>query len=585
MLAALLATLSHAEPVVVEVRQSEQGWQLYRGGAPYFIKGAGGQDRLDELVAAGGNSIRTWGADGLDELLDAAHKRGLTVTLGIWLGHERHGFDYSDPAQVAAQLAKAREHVLHYKDHPALLMWGIGNEMEGFEDGGNPVIWKAVNDIAAMVKELDPNHPTMTVTAEIGGQRIASLNQYGTAIDIHGINAYGGAASLPERYRAAGGVKPYLLTEFGPVGSWEIPPTSWGAPPELTSRQKAEFYRNTYEKAVVGAPGLALGSYAFIWGFKMEATETWFGMFLPDGSRLPVVDTMTELWSGQPPADRAPDIEPLELSGSAEVEPGTTVEVALRTSDPEGGPLTVRFALRPESGEYATGGDSRPRLPDIDGAILRSDVTGSTVRMPHTPGGYRLFAYVYDAAGNAATANVPLRVLGDATAAGPRLPIAVYDNGLEGMPWVPSGWMGDMGALSLEPTEEGCYDGSECLRMGFDQASGWGGIAWQNPPNNWGEQEGGLDVTGARALEFWARGEKGGERISVGVGLLGRDVAHPDSVRVSKDDLILRSTWKQYRIRLRKRADLTSVKTGFFVTIPGQGGDVIVYLDRIRFVE
>ena len=49
-------------------------------------------------------------------------------------------------------------------------------EMEGFEEGGNPEIWTAVNDVAAMIKELDPNHPTMTVTAFVHGERIEFLH-------------------------------------------------------------------------------------------------------------------------------------------------------------------------------------------------------------------------------------------------------------------------------------------------------------------------------------------------------------------------------------------------------------------------
>jgi hypothetical protein len=40
--------------------------------------------------------------------------------------------------------------------------------MEGYDSGDSPAIWKAVNDVAAMAKEIDPDHPTMTVTAEIG---------------------------------------------------------------------------------------------------------------------------------------------------------------------------------------------------------------------------------------------------------------------------------------------------------------------------------------------------------------------------------------------------------------------------------
>ena len=78
--------------IPVELRQSELGWQLFRGGEPYFIRGAGGLGSLEQLAAAGANSVRTWGGE-VGILLDEAHARGMTVTVGIWLGHERHGFD------------------------------------------------------------------------------------------------------------------------------------------------------------------------------------------------------------------------------------------------------------------------------------------------------------------------------------------------------------------------------------------------------------------------------------------------------------------------------------------------------------
>ena len=302
----LCPMVATAKAIPVELRQTGQSWQLLRGGEPYFIRGAGGDASLKQLTAAGANSVRTWGADDIGARLDAAHALGLSVTVGIWLGHERHGFDYNDKTQVREQLERARQTVLRYKDHPAVLLWGIGNEMEGFKEGDNPAIWAAVNDVAAMVKELDPAHPTMTVTAEIGGGRIEGVHKHCPAIDIHGINSYGGALSLTERYRAGGATKPYVLTEFGPPGSWEVLTSDWGAPFEPTSTEKSAFYRRGYEQGVLGAPGLALGSYAFTWGSKMEGTATWFGMFLDDGARLGAIDTMTELWSGSPPKNLAP---------------------------------------------------------------------------------------------------------------------------------------------------------------------------------------------------------------------------------------------------------------------------------------
>ena len=566
----------------MELRQTAQGWQLLRGGEPYFIRGAGGKGSLKLLAAAGANSVRTWGADDIGKMLDEAHTLGLSVTVGIWLGHKRHGFDYSDKAQVSEQFERARQTVLRYKDHPAVLLWGIGNEMEGFEAGDDPAVWSAVNAIAAMVKQLDPAHPTMTVTAEIGGGRVASVQERCPAIDIHGINSYGGALSLAERYRKAGATKPYVLTEFGQPGAWEVRKTSWGAPVELTSTEKAQYYRQVYDVAVAGAPGVSLGSYVFNWGFKMEATATWFGMFLDDGSRLGMVDAMTEVWSGAPPTNRAPSMKPLVIDGEAEVPPGAELRVAADVEDPEGRPIRVRWALRVESNEYLTGGDFRQMLPDIPDAILKGDVKGARVRMPKEPGAYRLFLYAYDDLGNAATANVPLLVKGEVRT---RLPVSVYDDDFEGMPWAPSGWMGSIESLTLDGAHaENPHAGKACIKLRYVGEFNWVGVAWQHPANNWGAQDGGHDLRGATHLELWARGEYGGEKVSFGVGLLGKDTAHPDSGKTRVEGIILKQEWQRYRIPL-KSIDLSSIKTGFVVTLTGRSKPVTVYLDSIRFVR
>ena len=579
----LLGEAVMAEAIPVKLEKTGQGWQLLRGGEPYFIRGAGGTHSLEQLAAAGANSLRTWGADKIGPVLDEAHALGLTVTVGIWLGHERHGFNYHDPAQVAAQLQQARETVLRYKDHPAVLLWGIGNEMEGFDTGDDPVIWAAVDDIAAMAKALDPNHPTMTVTAEIGGGRIKGVHERSPAIDIHGINSYGGAPSLHERYRKGGGSKPYVITEFGPVGPWEMPKTEWGAPYEQTSSEKAAFYRQSYEQGVVAAPGLALGSYAFLWGHKMEGTATWMGMFLDDGARLAAVDVMTELWSGQPPADLAPTVAAFRIEGDPQLDPGSELTAQVVLADLEGGPLRVRWSLRAESGDYLTGGDFRPDLPDIDGAILEGRIDGATVRMPAEPGPYRLYLFAYDAAGNAATANVPLLVKGEVRK---RFPISVYEDGFDNMPWVPSGWMGSVDSLSLngDYRDEPAHEGVASIRMRYEGQFGWVGVAWQHPANNWGEMQGGFDITGASQLQVWARGEYGGETVSFGVGLLEKDRAHPDSGIAKIDNIMLTREWQRYTVPLKK-LDLSSLKTGFVVTLAGRQTPVTIYLDSIRFIR
>ena len=62
---------------------------------------------------------------------------------------------------------KLREEVLKYKDHPALLAWGIGNELN--LQYKNPKVWNAVNDIAKMIHEVDPLADHLAqVTLEVG---------------------------------------------------------------------------------------------------------------------------------------------------------------------------------------------------------------------------------------------------------------------------------------------------------------------------------------------------------------------------------------------------------------------------------
>jgi hypothetical protein len=579
--------LIRGKPAVVRVVKGDNGYQLLRNGKPYFIKGVGGDGSRQLLVAVGGNSVRTWGVDKIGPILDDAQRLGLSVTVGIWLGHERHGFNYNDAGQVARQYASARQAVLRYKDHPAVLMWGIGNEMEGYGKGDNAAIWSAVNNIAALVKKLDPNHPTMTVLAEIGGDRVKNVHRLCPDIDVVGINSYGGAESLPQRYKAAGGTKPYILTEFGPPGLWETKKNAWGVAPELTSTEKAERYRRVYRAAVAAPKGLCLGSYAFTWGHKQEATATWFGLLLPDGGRLGAVDVLAEMWTGKPPANRCPIIRSLKLLGADEVEPGATVKALLDAADPDGDPLKVRWVLQREADAYGTGGDAEQAPPTFPAAVVKADPKQVELRMPTNGGGYRLFAYVRDDHGGAAVANVPLRVKGPMVppkARKAKLPLVVYDEaGRDKPPFAPAGWMGNTRALKLD---DSCttrpHGGKTCIRLDYQANEGWDGIVWQSPAGDWGDRPGGWDLSGAKWLTFWVRGAKGGETVTFEFGILGRDKKFPDSARGKLEKVKLTTEWRQLSFDLAGK-DLQRIKTGFVLVVAATGQPLTFYLDDIRY--
>lgn len=401
-------------PSVVTLTQTKSGWQLVRNGEPFFIKGAGGGRDLDKLVAAGGNSIRTWDAEGIGDLLDRAHERGIAVAVGIWLDHERHGHDYDKPEQREKQLARVRRLVNEWKDHPAVLLWGVGNEVE--LEGDMDKALRAIEEAAALIKQLDPNHPTMSVTAEIGDDKAKRIAAECPSIDILGVNSYAGVGSLPQRLAGQGVPnKPYVVTEFGPRGHWESAHTDWGAPIEPSSAEKFDMYRQHYANGIAAAPGRCLGSYVFLWGNKQEVTYSWYGMFLASGEATPTVDAMSLSWNGELPDQRAPLVGPIRLAGGPHprVKPGDTCRGRVDVRDPDGDTLRYEWQVIAESRDRRTGGDDEQAPPEID-THLRTEATDKGERVtftaPEEPGPYRLYLVVYDGTGRAGTANVPFFV-------------------------------------------------------------------------------------------------------------------------------------------------------------------------------
>lgn len=584
LLSAVFAALT---PALADVRvvTKDDGFELLRDGRPFFVKGAGGGERaMASLAKAGGNTLRLWGDDHLGEMLDKAQQHGLVIIAGIWLGQIRQGFDWSDAQSLITQRQHVRDVVLKHRDHPALLCWALGNEMEDPE-GRNGAVWTAINGLATMVKQIDPAHPTMSVIAEIGGQKVRTIHALCPEIDIVGINSYAGATSLRERYRKAGGTKPCILTEFGPAGIWEVGKNSVGAYLEPSSTEKAVIYRRVYESAVLGEPKLCLGSCAFFWGQKQEVTATWFSMRLADGTRLGAMDAMHELWTGSAPANRCPEIHSLTVDGADKLtDPGAKLRAALSASDPENQALHVKWQLVRDTGEYGTGGDAESEQASVPNAITQSANDSAEITMSVDPGLYRLFAFIRDDAGGGAVANVPVRVRGEEKKPVGRktqLPFVVYAEGNE-TESIPSGWMGDTKVMRIDPANATQpHSGKVAMRCEFNAATGWGGIVWQSPANDWGDRAGGHDLSGATKLSFWARGENGGEVISFKFGIIGKEKRFHDTANGALENVKLTTGWQKHEIVVH--GDLARIKTAFSWSLASQGGPVVFYLDDIRW--
>lgn len=405
-------------PAKVEIRKADDRYQLFVDGQPFYIRGAGLEFGDQATLAAhGGNSFRTWrtenGQESGQRVLDRAQKNGLYVTMGLEVARERHGFDYSDPAAVARQLEEIKAEVLKYRDHPALLLWGIGNELN--LNATNPKVWDAVNEISKMIHRVDPNHLTMTMLAGISRDLVREIKTRAPDLDLLGIQMYADIVNLPRYLRETDWTGPYVVTEWGATGHWEVGKTEWGAPLENDSTTKADWYLKRFQTAIEPDRKQCLGSYVFLWGQKQERTPTWYGMFLESGEETATVDTMHYLWNGTWPANRSPRLGGLWLDGktapdNVRLKPGQVYTARAEIQDPDHDPLTYSWEVMEESTATSTGGDFEHKPKILTGLFADPMKAETALKAPAKPGAYRLFIYAFDGQGHAAHANLPFLV-------------------------------------------------------------------------------------------------------------------------------------------------------------------------------
>ncbi len=374
-------------------------------------------DEIALLAATGGNSLRTWntGTEWMDgmELLDEAARHGITVALCLDLGRERHGFDYDDEEAVTRQLEYARQEVMRYKDHPALLFWIIGNELN--HSYTNPRVFDAIDEISRMIHAVDGNHPTTTALSGFSADMIATVESRAPSLDFLSFQVYGALDQLPQQIEESGYDRPFMITEWGATGHWEVAETAWGAPIEMSSSEKAQRFQQRYETVIAANPGQIIGSYVFLFGQKQERTPTWYGMLLGDGARTESIDVMHYAWNGAWPELRAPQVNGLLLDDK---EPGQNVvlvagrsyRASVEVLDPGNASLNHRWIVMRESEATEQGGDAE-QVPDVIPVSMDINKAGNvTLEAPSEAGAYRLFYYVHNSHGLAGHANIPFLV-------------------------------------------------------------------------------------------------------------------------------------------------------------------------------
>ncbi|MFD5875908.1 discoidin domain-containing protein [Streptomyces sp. NPDC060322] len=397
----------------VAVTGSQGNWQLTVGGKPYQVKGltwgpsVGDAARyMPDLKSMGVNTIRTWGTDGSSKpLLDEAAANGIRVVSGFWLqpgGGPGSGgcVNYvTDTAYKSTSLTEFAKWVDTYKSHPGVLMWNVGNESvlglqncySGTElENQRNAYTSFVNDVAKKIHSIDPDHPVTSTDAWTGAWPYYKRNA--PDLDLYSMNSYGDICNVRGAWEQGGYTKPYIITEGGPAGEWEVPDDANGVPDEPSDVQKAEGYTKAWG-CVTGHQGVALGATLFHYGLEHDFGGVWFNL-VPDGLKRLSYYAVKKAYAGSTSGDNTPPvITNMGVTPANAAAAGKEFTVRADVRDPDGDPVKYKIFL---SGNYASGDKG------LVEAQWRSTGNGTfAVTAPEKLGVWKVYIQAEDGRGNA----------------------------------------------------------------------------------------------------------------------------------------------------------------------------------------
>lgn len=404
----------------VSVQQKDGKYFFLREGKPFFIKGAAGYSQLQELAAAGGNTVVCWDTAVLETVLREADRYKLAVIVGIDVpGVHNTGF-YEDKQQLKTWQQSSRSLVDRYKNHPALLAWCLGNELIfPFSPVYDP-FYKAYNSLLNNIHQADPHHPVFTTVINLDKKNILNLQWRVPGLDFIGLNIYNSLRTLQNDLKQVSLYwrGPYIIAEWAPHGGWEAKGTSWYAPLEQSSTQKAAAYYQFYTQHMPLQDPRFMGSVVFYWGCRYEYTYTWYSVFNEDGTATEIAEYLRDCWTGAAVPHISPVItgifsdnrraeDDIILSAGSEHTAAVTVQTAQQQD-------SMRFTWQIIKEQWVDWGKVWVsfKKPAVESGLFEdSTVQRPRFTAPTREGPYRIYVTVYGAGGYCATANIPFYVI------------------------------------------------------------------------------------------------------------------------------------------------------------------------------
>ncbi|WP_040559509.1 glycoside hydrolase family 2 TIM barrel-domain containing protein [Kordia algicida OT-1] len=580
----------------VTLEKKDTTWSFMVNGKPFTVKGVTfGHDNdtanydlyFKDLKALGVNTIRTWATgEHTEKLLNTAEKHNIKVMVGIWMRHGRPGmedddsFDYlEDTEGMETMYNHSIKVVEKYKNHPAVLAWGIGNEvyLNIATDAEKEAYSKFLERLCSNIKKIDQNHPISSTEAWTFG--LDWWEKYVPSIDVYGLNCYGaGADFLSEELSKRNIDKPYVITEFNVTGEWDIKAEINGVKVEPSDEEKYSAIVNGYQNWIQNKTN-CLGVYIFHYSNGNEYASPWLFTH-HKGSYRPTYWGIRKAYTGKEPTNAIPSIKTFSIANET-FKSGTWIPVNLDVIDAENDDLEVSFHYNQHTG-------SRKRRKQINELTYRGSlVDGFEIQVPKVHGSLKIYVNVKDTFNNIGIASTGISVT-DSEMKNKKylvpkatLPFYVYKDGDE-LPYLPTGYMGNYKALSVDVknTEE-VYAGEHAIKIAYKERSGWYGIAFVDPKNDWGNTLGGYEIEGAKKFSFWAKADSNSVYATIGFGLIDKDKPFPDTAKKSKE-IKLTDRWKKYTIKV-KRLDLSCIRSGFVLFSSSSGFYQSIYIDEVVF--
>ncbi|MBU1061742.1 MAG: hypothetical protein KJ952_03350 [Candidatus Omnitrophica bacterium] len=248
------------------------------------------------MKAMGVNTIRVYqpGKDPENTrkvIRDLYNKFRIRVVIGHWLGFWDNP-NYASPAFREKVTKDVLEMVNTYKDEKGILFWILGNEnnvsfsyssqslnlwttpeIEALEDPYLKRVERAriyysfVNEVAAEIHRVDPDHPVVLANAELTDIKVAA--QVTPDVDILGCSVYRGKV-FGSFFREVDSIfkRPVVITEFG-CDRYDafLNKEDQNIQVEFIEKQWEEIENNTFKG---NGAGNCLGGFVFEW------TDEWW---------------------------------------------------------------------------------------------------------------------------------------------------------------------------------------------------------------------------------------------------------------------------------------------------------------------